>query len=747
MSAPRPRLTHLIHLDGPGGGPQSTITQLTTLAGHFDQSAIYGGRGRIAAYCEEHKLPHYRVALDRKRILAFGIWQTWRKLRKIRPDVLVLHGQWGAVAGAIAGWFARVPYRVYIARWPAFYADWDLPRCIRNYLTEKITCRLTHQTVCLTESSRYQFLLRRLAPEKKLSVVPNAIPFDGAPDPARVEALRQRYHFDRYACNVISVGRLEQQKRNDWLIESWSRVAKAHPNAHLWIIGRGPKQAEWKQLSADLGVEDRVTWIEEQDFKGAEFIAAGDILAHTALFESFGNVVIEAMMAGKAIVATEVDGPRSIISNEVEGLLVRPGDTAAFADALCRLILDPATREKMGEAGKRSAHEYAPDRIAPRLLEAFSKRPRPLVTHIVHLDGPGGGPPLIIDMMRFLASSFDQNIIAGGRGRVAQYCERNGIAYHEIHPIRPSKWLRAGPVLWMKLRKIKPDAVILHGQPAGPVGALITKHLGIPTIYSAEWPAFYTDWDILRVVRNHLAEAIPCKLSDATIILSEGNYYQYLVRRLIIEERTTIIPNTISPHEALSESARMRVREEFGWNPDDCHVVTVARLTDQKRVDWLLRAWAIVCKAEPRAKLWVVGDGPEEEALQKLAEELRLTNCTFLGSPMRGAYFIAASDIVAMTTLYEGHARIPLEAMLNGKPIVANRADGVSNSFSNGVEGFLVPPANAELFAARLLELIRDPELRTRMGANGIERAKIYNPAVVFEKLRAVVANLIEKRP
>lgn len=371
MSTTRPRLTHVIDFDGPGGGPQSVITQLQMLRSHYEQSAVYGSKGRLAAFCEASGIPHRQLLLHRKRLLWFGLVQLWFTLRRLRPDVLILHSPMAGAVGAIAGWLARVPQRVYIARWPSYYANFDLPRSIRNHIAERISCSLTHRVICLTESSRYQYLLRRVAPDDRFVVVPNAMTFSGAPSAERIEALRKQYGFQRYACNVVSVGRLDKQKRIDWLLTSWQRVAQATPDIHLWIVGHGPKRDEWHRLVDSLHIQSRVTWIEQGEFTGAEFIAAGDILAHTALFETFGNVILEAMQAGIPIVSTEVDGPRSIITDDVEGILVPPAETEAFADALHKLITQPELRKRMGRAGLETSRNYAPERIEQRLLLAL----------------------------------------------------------------------------------------------------------------------------------------------------------------------------------------------------------------------------------------------------------------------------------------------------------------------------------------------------------------------------------------
>jgi len=178
-----------------------------------------------------------------------------------------------------------------------------------------------------------------------------------------------------------------------------------------------------------------------------------------------------------------------------------------------------------------------------------------------------------------------------------------------------------------------------------------------------------------------------------------------------------------------------RIREEHNWSGQECHVVSVGRLADQKRVDWLLKSWKIVVEGHYPARLWIIGDGPEEQALKKMAQDLNLGDtCQFLG-PRKGIDYIAAADIVAMSTLYEGHALLPVEAMGCGKPIVANNVDGVRDSFSNGVEGFLVPLGDIAGFAARLIELINDPLLRGDMGARGLERVKAFHPSIKIKQL------------
>jgi glycosyltransferase involved in cell wall biosynthesis len=319
-----------------------------------------------------------------------------------------------------------------------------------------------------------------------------------------------------------------------------------------------------------------------------------------------------------------------------------------------------------------------------------------------------------------MAGHFELSVIHGGPGKVAEYCEATNISHWQVAIDRKATLVIGFFQLLSAVRKASPDLVILHGQWAGPVGAVALRIAGVRrSIYVAGWPAFYTDWDMWRIIRNRLCEAIPCQMCDRVVVLSQGSWYQYLIRRLGTG-KLRLIHNGIDFNRVPSPMRIGSVRNENRWDDQHCHVVSVGRLADQKCVDWLLRSWRVVQDKGTNARLWIVGNGPEEQALHRVAKELEIeSTCTFLGSRLNGIEYVAAADMVAMTSLYEAHATIPLEAMASGRPIVASDVDGVRDSIQNGVNGFLVPPGDIEEFARKLLLLINDPALRETMGGAG----------------------------
>ena len=289
-----------------------------------------------------------------------------------------------------------------------------------------------------------------------------------------------------------------------------------------------------------------------------------------------------------------------------------------------------------------------------------------------------------------------------------------------------------------------PDLAMIHGPWAGFFAPAALRMAGVRrSIYCCHWPAFYSDWDLFRVIRNRLCEAIPCHSCDRVVALSIGSWYQYSIRKLGDGKRR-IIHNGVDLNRVPTPDRIRAVRDAHGWDDGHCHVVSVGRLSEQKRVDWLLRSWRIVQEKGTDARLWIVGSGEEEEALHRLAKELDIGGtCAFLGSRPNGIEYIATGDIVAMTTLYEGHSIGVLEALACGRPIVVSDVDGTRDSLRDGVEGFLVPPEEIEAFAEKLLVLIENGALRKRMGEAGRLRAREFSVTRTSEQYLALIDEVL----
>ncbi|MFJ4654236.1 glycosyltransferase family 4 protein [Nocardia sp. NPDC088792] len=158
---------------------------------------------------------------------------------------------------------------------------------------------------------------------------------------------------------VVVVGRLAAWKGQHVFLRALAE-ARIRPREVLLVggtfFGEEQYRAELERMACELDLT--VTFTGHVDDPG-EYLCRADILVHcSVLAEPFGQVVVEGMRAGCAVIATRPGGPEEIIEPDVSGLLVDAGDQAALTRALDRLIADPALRERLSVAGRRRARRF-----------------------------------------------------------------------------------------------------------------------------------------------------------------------------------------------------------------------------------------------------------------------------------------------------------------------------------------------------------------------------------------------------
>jgi glycosyltransferase involved in cell wall biosynthesis len=145
---------------------------------------------------------------------------------------------------------------------------------------------------------------------------------------------------------VLALGRLHPNKGFDILLEALARA----PRLYLWLAGEGPEDKTLKQKAEALKISDRVRFLGwREDVPG--LLAACDMLAVPSRIEPLGNTIIEAWAAGKPVIATQSDGPKELIENGENGLLVPINDADNLARAMTDLAGDRALRARLAEAG------------------------------------------------------------------------------------------------------------------------------------------------------------------------------------------------------------------------------------------------------------------------------------------------------------------------------------------------------------------------------------------------------------
>jgi phosphatidyl-myo-inositol alpha-mannosyltransferase len=174
---------------------------------------------------------------------------------------------------------------------------------------------------------------------------------------------------------VLFVGRFEKRKGLRFLLRAWPNVLERVPNARLVVVGRGRPLEGYQRFALRQG------WSPD-DVVFAGFVASVDLpryyqradvfCAPNTGQESFGIVLLEAMAAGAAIVASDIPGYRDVVSHGTQGFLVQRQDPSALADALIRLLGDDELRAAMGRRGQETARHYDWPQIAAQVLDYYA---------------------------------------------------------------------------------------------------------------------------------------------------------------------------------------------------------------------------------------------------------------------------------------------------------------------------------------------------------------------------------------
>jgi glycosyltransferase involved in cell wall biosynthesis len=333
--------------------------------------------------------------------------------------------------------------------------------------------------------------------------------------------------------------------------------------------------------------------------------------------------------------------------------------------------------------------------------------------------------------MELKKSGFTIHVLTQRHGSLAPFEIYQGIPIHRVFAFRSGhlaswSYLLAG-FLWMIRNRSRFQIIHANRSSSGLVAGIIGCLLRKPVLYKL------TRGDEVGV--KGLGTGLLGRLKIACLRSTVGKFISLtsqtvedLVGLGIPPNSISMIPNGISLEDRLAQYDRNQIRAELSWAPEAKVVTFVGRLVHAKGLDWLLKVWQTVNKTESKARLLIVGDGPERSALTAQAEELRIQHTvTFVGRQEDVYKFFAASDVFVLPSRLEGISNSLLEAMSQGLPVVAadDRLGGNRSVITDKRDGIIVPQGDTDEFARVLLSLLADEALRVKLGKRA--RQKVEN--------------------
>jgi len=260
-----------------------------------------------------------------------------------------------------------------------------------------------------------------------------------------------------------------------------------------------------------------------------------------------------------------------------------------------------------------------------------------------------------------------------------------------------------------------------HSSKAGALLRLAAAGTGVPVFYTPH--AFVTlDPGLPAAMRAlyHAAEWLLAPLGARIICVSDEER-DHAIALGIARSRLAVVPNGLAP---LPPADRAAQRQALGLSADEVCVGFVGRLSAQKAADRLVGAFAVAVGGCPRARLVLVGDGPDRSELEAQAHRLGVGSRVVFTGHGDGPSLMAAFDVFVLPSRYEGFPYALLEAAARGLPILSTQVGGASAVVRSGENGYVISQADAAGGLARhLAGLLADADARGRMSRRSLEMA------------------------
>ncbi len=352
----------------PGGAEWALFHIVSRLDRSAWQPQVYcfSVGGELVERFKEQGIPVKCFGATSSRNLKVFSWLT-KELREFAPVLVqgfLFHGN---IVSRIAGSRAGVLVRLSGHRVAEREKKWHLR-------VDWLTKRFVHHHVCVSKGVAAYVSKKIRVAYSELTVIPNGIdPNDKVGGSGR---LRGELGLPPETRILLAVGRLHRQKGFRFLLEAFQSMAETFADTHLVIVGEGPERESIEAFIDRNSLSDRVTLT---GFRTdlAELMTEADLFVLSSLWEGMPNVLLQAMLKGLPVVATDVEGVSDLITDGVSGRIVKPGSAKDLGAAIHDSLSDSTSSQEMAKNAKvivvkeftweRVALEY--DRLYKSLIE------------------------------------------------------------------------------------------------------------------------------------------------------------------------------------------------------------------------------------------------------------------------------------------------------------------------------------------------------------------------------------------
>jgi glycosyltransferase involved in cell wall biosynthesis len=338
---------------------------------------------------------------------------------------------------------------------------------------------------------------------------------------------------------------------------------------------------------------------------------------------------------------------------------------------------------------------------------------------------------------------------------------RNLAERYDVQITAFENWNIFDPILAFKLRGLfiqhNIDLVHAHSPTAGAAARLAARLAGIPAAVTVHLPVYLYHGrkstlraGLGRFVYTRIDQVLNHLLTDALIYVSKSVMDECLQRKLSPSRISYFIPNGVDLVRNEELPDREHLREKYGVGQDDCILIFVGRLEDQKGADLLPALTLPLLEEFPELKLWIVGDGPLRQLIEsQLEAPIQSQQVCCWGYQQDVGAFLKASDIFIMPSRYEALPYVLLEALAAGLPCIATDTGDTRLLVEHGENGYLVPLDGTADFRDAIRSLVSNKTLRAQQAGKSKEKVTQYGEEGsvqrIFQVYKAIISRASSK--
>lgn len=346
----RTRVLYIVDQLGGGGAERVVVDIATHLPPSYQCHVCATRENGNFSYCsslEQHGVP-YTLIGRRKRYDLRGFQKIRQLICDYQPHIIHTHKYGSNIWGRLLRISTSFPVLV------SHEHTWEYNSANRlRILTNRILAPLSDAIIAVSEEDRRKLIAVEALPENKILTIYNGVDFSRIHTTISSSQAKRRFGIEPEEFSIGIIGKLSAQKGHEYLLQALAIARDALCPFKLLIAGEGELREELENLVIELGLERSVSFLGFVNDIGV-LLSAVDLVVMPSLFEGHPIALIEAMAAGKAVVASDVGGIPEVIEPGKTGTLVPPRDTNGLASAISAARNTPQERIRLGEAAARS---------------------------------------------------------------------------------------------------------------------------------------------------------------------------------------------------------------------------------------------------------------------------------------------------------------------------------------------------------------------------------------------------------